>query len=165
LEFIFLVILLLASDTVGMESNLITGVAPPHEVRGNKLELARVLLVGDDVASRLALRTILEAGGYYVDIAVCGAEALDLLDSREYELVLSGVCRNALPDGRQVLSYARRMSYHPATAIVNAYHEGEPHAAGDEQVCIHTEDISELLTDVAALIGARASRRARRRRI
>jgi CheY-like chemotaxis protein len=144
---------------------LIAGAVPVQEIRNTKLDLARVLLVDDEIASRLTLQTILEAGGYSVDVAACGAEALDLLDSREYELVLSGACKHALHRGRQVLSYARQRPYQPATAIVNAYHERAPRATDEQQVSIDTEDVSLLLSNVAHLIGARASRRARRRRL
>ena len=39
-----------------------------------ELELARVLLVDDDLTSRLTLKTVLEAGGYAVDSAASAAE-------------------------------------------------------------------------------------------
>ena len=38
-----------------------------------ELDLARVLLVDDDPASRLTLQTVLQAGGYHVDSAARGA--------------------------------------------------------------------------------------------
>src|SRR4249920_2646648 len=53
------------------------------------LDLARVLLVHGDLAPRLALQTILQAGGYSVDVAASPAEALTKLDEGRYELVLS----------------------------------------------------------------------------
>ena len=53
------------------------------------VELARVLLVDDDPASRLTLQTVLRAGGYRVDAAASAAEAVSKLDDFEYELVLT----------------------------------------------------------------------------
>ena len=53
------------------------------------LDLARVLLVESDVASRLTLQTLLEAGGYSVDVAASAAEAVGKLDESTYELVLT----------------------------------------------------------------------------
>jgi hypothetical protein len=44
------------------------------------LELARVLLVESDVASRLTLQTLLETCGYAVDVAASAAEAVGKLD-------------------------------------------------------------------------------------
>ena len=48
----------------------------------NEIELARVLLVDDNVTSRLTLKTVLEAGGYAVDAASSAAEAVGKLDAR-----------------------------------------------------------------------------------
>ena len=56
---------------------------------GREFELARVLLVDDDLTSRLTLKAVLEAGGYFVDSAASAAEAVGKMDERQYELVLS----------------------------------------------------------------------------
>jgi CheY-like chemotaxis protein len=50
-----------------------------------EFELARVLLVDDDMTSRLTLKTVLEAGGYAVDSAASAAEAVGKLDASQYE--------------------------------------------------------------------------------
>ena len=55
----------------------------------SEYELARVLLVDDDPTARLTLKTVLEAGGYKVNVAASAAEAVGKLDEGEYELVLS----------------------------------------------------------------------------
>jgi CheY-like chemotaxis protein len=141
---------------------LIIGILPEQDLRHAKLDLARVLLVDEEIASRLTLQTILEAGGYSVDAATCAAEALDLLDSREYELVLSGPRQDCVHTGRQVLNYARLKPYKPATALVTAYHDATAPCAAEQQVSIDTEDVSRLLGRVAGLISARAARRAER---
>ncbi len=52
-------------------------------------DLARVLLVDADPASRLTLKTVLETSGYNVDSAASAAEAVGKLEDSEYELVLS----------------------------------------------------------------------------
>src|SRR3954468_7689789 len=80
------------------------------------LGLARVLLVHGDLAPRLALQTILQAGGYTVDVAASPAEAMFKLDDGCYALVLT--------DNRfssDVLAYARVKEYRPATAVVNSF--------------------------------------------
>src|SRR3954454_17744419 len=88
---------------------------------GRALDLARVLLVHGDLAPRLALQTILQAGGYSVDVAATPAEALSKLDERKYELVLSDTDFGSRPAGRNVLAYARVKEYRPATALVTSY--------------------------------------------
>jgi len=127
------------------------------------LDLARVLLVHGELAPRLALQTILQAGGYSVDVAASPSEAYAKLDEGQYELVLSGP-EFGSRQGRNVLAYARVKNYHPATAVVTSY---EPSLVKrrskqlNHQVAIHTENLPNLLGEVAELIGVRASRRYR----
>jgi CheY-like chemotaxis protein len=122
------------------------------------LDLARVLLVHGDLAPRLALQTILQAGGYSVDVAASPAEALSKLDEGRYALVLSDT---NVP--RNVLAYARVKDYRPATAQVTSYEpsrKGRP-ARGRHDLAIYTENLPNLLGEVAELIGVRACRRYR----
>src|SRR5271157_2905246 len=88
------------------------------------MEMARVLLVDDDVASRLTLQTVLQAGGYRVDSAASAAEAVGKLDDREYELVLTDLRMESPEAGLKVLAHARMMDYKPATALVTTYQNG-----------------------------------------
>jgi CheY-like chemotaxis protein len=123
------------------------------------LDLARVLVVHGELAPRLTLRTILQAGGYAVDIAGSASEALGKLDSNSYELVLS----DAGPGTQNLLAYAKVKDYHPATATIRS---SEPEVKrrrrnAAHEISIHTEDVSYLLEKVADLIGMRASRRYR----
>ena len=50
--------------------------SPRFSGQALNLDLARVLLVHGELAPRLALRTILQAGGYAVDVAASTSEAL-----------------------------------------------------------------------------------------
>jgi CheY-like chemotaxis protein len=125
---------------------------------GRALDLARVLLVHGDLAPRLALQTILRAGGYSVDVAASPAEALSKLDEGRYSLVLSDT--NVPLD---ILAYARVKDYRPATAQVSSY-EPSPKARSSREghsFSIYTENLPNLLSEVAELIGLRASRRYR----
>jgi len=122
-----------------------------------------VLLVHGDLAPRLALQTILEAGGYFVDVAATPSEAIAKLDESKYELVLSDTEFGSRSAGRNVLAYARVKDYRPATALITSY-EPENHiraARRRHQISIYTENLPNLLTEVAELIGLRASRRYR----
>ena len=127
------------------------------------LDLAPVLVVDDDVASRLTLQTLLRAGGYNVDVASSAAEAIDKLDNSQYVLVLSDLGMKSPEEGLKVLAYARSKDYKPATASVTAYHGSGPlPTAREADVVVETEDVPRLLTMVAELIGLRAIRRIRR---
>jgi CheY-like chemotaxis protein len=122
------------------------------------LALARVLLVHRQLAPRLALQTVLQAGGYSVDMAATEAEALSKLDEERYELVL---CDADL--GRNLLAYAKVKDYRPATAVITS-DEPWPHRSAQRrrsQISICAENLPNLLETVAELIGLRASRRYR----
>jgi CheY-like chemotaxis protein len=126
------------------------------------LDLARVLLVHGELAPRLTLQTLLQAGGYAVDVAATPAEALTKLDEGRYELVISDAEFGSRPAGRKVLAYARVKEYRPATALLTSYEPAEqPWMSETPEVSIHTEDVPMFLEEVAELIGARASRRYR----
>lgn len=127
------------------------------------VEVARVLVVNDDLTSRLTLQTVLEAGGYRVDAAASAAEAVGKLDEQEYELVLSDLQMESPQAGLKVLAHARMMDYKPATALVTTY-QNTDHAARDKRkrMLISPEDIPDLLGKVASLIGVRAARRIER---
>jgi CheY-like chemotaxis protein len=122
----------------------------------NGFELARVLLVDDDLASRLTLKTLLEAGGYAVDSAVSAAEAVGKLDERQYELVLSDLQMESPDAGLEVIAHARLMDYQPATALVTTHLNRHPNAK--LPILIEPEDLPGLLTKVADLISQRAAR-------
>ena len=127
-------------------------------------ELARVLLVDDDPASRLTLKTVLEAGGYKVNVAASAAEAVGKLDEGEYELVLSDLQMESPEAGLKVLAHARMMDYKPATALITAYQDSRPDPSARQQrsMLISPEDIPGLLGKIADLIAERATRRLRR---
>jgi len=136
-------------------------------VAGNRnrraLDLARVLLVHGELAPRLALQTILQAGGYSVDVAATEAEALYKLDEGQYELVLSDSLLGNPRAGRNLLAYARVKDYRPATALVTSAEPWSKTGAPGRkhEISVYTENLPSLLEDIAELIGVRASRRYR----
>lgn len=129
--------------------------------RNHDFDLARVLLVDDDPASRLTLKTVLEAGGYNVDSAASAAEAVGKMDDGEYELVLTDLNMESPEAGRKVIAHARIKDYKPATALITTYQNGKP-ATSRDSVLIKPEDVPGLLSKVADLISLRATRRLER---
>ena len=123
---------------------------------GKELELARVLLVDDDLTSRLTLKAVLEAGGYFVDSAASAAEAVGKLDERQYELVLSDLRMESPQAGLKVIAHARLMDNKPATAILTTYRNTFPDQP--QPVLVEPQDLPNLLSKVADLISQRAAR-------
>ena len=128
---------------------------PPRPI-GKQFELARVLVVDDNLTSRLTLKAVLEAGGYFVDAAASAAEAVGKLDERQYELVLSDLAMESPDAGLQVLAHARLMDYKPATAILTTYQNKPPDLR--RPLLVKSQDLPGLLTKVADLISGRAAR-------
>ena len=142
---------------------------PSTDSRGaamaRSLDLARVLLVESDVASRLTLQTLLQACGYAVDVAASAAEAVGKLDESVYELVLIDSHMESPDAGRGVLAYARRKEYKPATALIHKHRDGSARndrRKSSRRMLVETEDVSTFLGKVAELISLRATRRSER---
>ena len=127
-------------------------------------ELARVLVVDADPAARLTLQTVLKACGYHVDAAASAAEAITKLEEGQYALVLSDLEVESPEAGLKVMAHARMTNYKPATALIHVDETVRRKLSSNasSQVLIETEDIPELLTKVATLIGERATRRVAR---
>ena len=134
--------------------------------------VARVLLADSDLASRLAVKSILSAAGYAVSGAATSAEAIGKLDESEYQLVLADLRSESDDAGPGLLAYARQKEFRPATALISSdFLDTEPPSASTQSdltrerlVKMSNEDVSYLLDRVAGLIGDRADRRMRRSR-
>lgn len=122
-------------------------------------EMSRVLLVDDDPASRLTLQTVLRAGGYGVDTAASAAEAIVKMDAKEYSLILSDLHMESFESGLRVVAHARGLDYRPATAILSTWQQDRCETAKlAGTMLIETENIPELLGQVAGMISDRATR-------
>ncbi len=130
-----------------------------------RAEVARVLLVDGDIATRLTLQAVLKASGYAVDSAASVPEALDKLEKEQYALVLCGVRPENQEECRRVIDHARAQDYKPATALLTASGgEGQPARgkARSNRVLIEPLDVPDLLTKIADLLADRAADRERR---
>jgi CheY-like chemotaxis protein len=130
--------------------------------------MARVLLADQNPTSRLTLKTVLEAGGYRVDSAATAAEAVGLMDEKEYALVLTDLAMESPEAGLRVLAHARIKDYQPATALVAAWrNEAESPAERASvplaKMLVEPQGVPELLGQVAMLISRRATRLVARR--
>ena len=126
--------------------------------------MARVLLADQNPTSRLTLQTVLEAGGYRVDSAATAAEAVGVMDEKEYALVLTDLAMESPEAGLKVLAHARLKEYQPATALVTAWrNEAEAPGFPDAMMLVEPQGVPELLGDVATLISRRATRLVARR--
>ena len=124
-------------------------------------EVARVLLMEDDVAARLTLQAVLKASGYAVDSAASAPEAMDKLEKGPYDLVLCGMGEDTRDECRRVIGHARAQDYKPATAYLTAS-GGEGKRPKSGRLLIETQEVPALLTKIADLLADRAAGRERR---
>ncbi|MEW5974817.1 MAG: sigma-54 dependent transcriptional regulator [Acidobacteriota bacterium] len=87
---------------------------------GNKPIRHSVLVVDDESAMRLLLVSILEGEGYAVTPAQNGREALQLIQKRKFDLILTDV-RMPEMDGIRLLSAIREQSPETPTVILTAF--------------------------------------------
>ncbi len=141
-----------------------TAGAEPMAIISCRSRVARVLLADAELASRLALKTILSVAGYAVSGAASAAEAIGQLDHSEFELVLADLRTESDEAGRSVLAYARQKEFRPATALIaSKMSETMASTHEDQSIRVSNDDVFHLLDRVAALISRRADRRAAQR--
>lgn len=145
-----------------IESAFARSVPPPSHRK-----VAKVLLVDSDLVSRLTLKSLLGKVGYAVEEAASAAEAICKLDSHQFQLILADLRTESDGAGPSLLSYARQKEYRPATALIASdmselKSQKRALPGTDRVVHMSNEDVSNLLANVAELIGLRADRRMRR---
>jgi len=141
------------------------------EITAPRRRVARVLLADSDLASRLALKSLLVTAGYAVECAANASEAIDRLDKSEYQLVLADLRTESADSGERLLAYARQKEFQPATALIFSklseidgafnYRESVSDPVSDSVVRMSDDNVSYLLGRVADMIGQRAERRIR----
>lgn len=134
-----------------------TSTAPAVMPIGGR-DAVRILVVADRFPARLALGDVLERSGYLVDSAASSAEAMNKIESSQYDLVLCDIEGDATAENR-LLQLARSQSYRPATAHLRITGDG---TATADDVSVEPVDVPELLTEITELLAFRASDRAMR---
>lgn len=127
----------------------------------------RLLLVDDDLAVLLTLKTVLEFHGFEVETATSTAEALDRLGSSTYQMVISDLRMETEDAGLKVLRAARGQNYDPATALLTAYPPSGNHWQADhsDSLLIKPLGTKDLLRQLEALLVQHEDARQARLRI
>ena len=117
----------------------------------------RILLVDDDLAVLLTLKTILQMNQFEVDTATSAREAVDKLDADSYHLVITDVRMETEDAGLHVVRAAQRQPYKPATALLTAYPpmDGNWHREGAQSVLVKPIGTEDLVRQIEALLTRR----------
>src|SRR5438309_7205600 len=127
----------------------------------------RILLVDDDVAVLLTLKTVLEMDGFEVETAESAAEALEKLGSGVYQMVINDVRMESEQAGFEVIRAARQQDYDPATALLTAYppQNGEWKREGTQSVLVKPVGTQDLVRQLEALLVRHEDQKQRSRAI
>ncbi len=81
----------------------------------------RILLVDDELAILLTLKAILEMNGFEVETADSADNAIEKLGAAEYNMVITDLRMERETSGFDVIRFAKKQAYNPATAILTAF--------------------------------------------
>ena len=110
---------------------------------------AKVLLVDDDEVIRLTLAAILEQDGFDVTVAASVSEALKLISSETYDVLLSDLHMPGAGDGLTVVSAMRHANPRAVTLLLSAFPEM---TAASHAVLLQADEVLVKPMAVTALV-------------
>ena len=114
----------------------------------------RILLVDDEVAVLLTIKTVLEINGFDVDTAASAREARLRIRHREYEMIITDMRMEADRAGEEVIRAAKEAPYRPAIALLTAFpvEEDELAEMGADKMLVKPMHTRQLLQHLEALL-------------
>jgi len=114
----------------------------------------RILLVDDDLAVLLTLKTVLQLHDFEVDTAASAAEAQKKLHSGVYHMVITDARMEHDAAGAEVIRAARQQPYRPATALLTAYPPVDNDWAnyGADSFLVKPIGVNDLVRQIEALL-------------
>jgi YesN/AraC family two-component response regulator len=117
----------------------------------NKIPLTKILLVDDDDLIRLALEDPLSEQGFDVATAANVSEALKLISSNVYDVLLSDLHMPGAGDGLTVVSAMRHANPKAVTILLSAFPEMD---AASHAILLQADQILVKPMNVTALVEA-----------
>jgi len=124
----------------------------------------RILVVDDELAVLLTLKTVLEMHGFEVDTANSAAEGVGKLTAETYQMVITDMRMETEQAGWQVVRAAREQKDPPATAILTAYPhlDNDGHGTVSESILVKPVGTKDLIRQIEALLVSHEDERQRR---
>ncbi len=117
----------------------------------------RILLVDDEVAVLLTLKTVLEISGFDVDTATSAREGKARIKHREYEMVITDMRMEGERAGEEVIEAAKLAPYEPAIALLTAFPVDTEtlDSMGADEMLVKPMHTRQLLQQLEALFAKR----------
>ncbi|HLJ27567.1 MAG TPA: response regulator [Candidatus Angelobacter sp.] len=114
----------------------------------------RILLVDDELAILLTLKTILEIHGFDVETAASAKEALAKLKANSYHMVITDMKMEHDRAGYDVIRSAKKTDYDPAVAILTAHPllGGDWKSEGVQSMLVKPMNTNDLLRQIEVLL-------------
>ena len=117
-----------------------------------------ILLVEDDVTIRSVLHEALSEGGFEIETAADGTEALAALDKRADKLrgLITDVDLGKGPDGWEVARHARELNHEIAVVYMSgaSAHDWSSHGVPNSTMVAKPFAPAQIITAVSALLNA-----------
>jgi DNA-binding NtrC family response regulator len=126
----------------------------------------RILLVDDDVTVLLTLKAVLEMHDFEVHTATSASEAMKMLENGVYQMVITDVRMETPEAGLNVIDFAKKQHYDPATALLTAFppQDGEWHTDDAASVLVKPVGTQDLVRQLEALLVSHADAKDRRQK-
>jgi DNA-binding response OmpR family regulator len=114
----------------------------------------RILLVDDELAILLTLKTILEIHHFEVETAISAKEAIAKLKANTYHMVITDMKMEHEKAGYDVIRAAKKTDYNPAVAILTAYPllGGDWKTQGANSMLVKPMNTDDLLRRIEVLL-------------
>jgi DNA-binding response OmpR family regulator len=121
----------------------------------------RILLVDDEVAVLLTLKTVLEINGFEVETAASAKEAKAKLRNGVYQMVITDMRMESDDAGMEVARAAKKAAYQPAVAMLTAFPDADDdwRDEGADEVLVKPMHTQVLLTQIEALLVSHEDRK------
>ena len=112
----------------------------------------QVLLVDDEIAVLLTLKTVLEISDFSVDTATSARDAQLKLKKNRYDMVITDMRMESDQAGRDVILAARMAPYHPAVALLTAFPEDDWQDLGADKMLVKPMQTRSLIQSIERLL-------------
>jgi len=115
----------------------------------------RILLVDNELAILLTLKTILEMNGFEVETATSGREAVTRLrNGSSFHMVITDMKMESERAGYDVIRAAKKLDDQPATAVLTAFPSlgSSWQSEGADQMLVKPMNTEDLLRQIEVLL-------------